>query len=145
MNLYKNGNCKKQCIRRLVLEAFSPVENSHELQVNHINEKRDDNRLQNLEWCTCRYNNTYNGKHKRVAEKKSIPVLQLSLDGKFVKAWKSAVYAERNGFNQSNIIKCCKGRLKTHGGYKWQYLHYYISQIDPRIKKVILLGKEYEF
>ena len=75
----------------------------------------------------------------------SIPVVQLTLDGELVNIYGSAHEAERSGFNNSSISQCCKGRVKTHKDCKWQYLSYYISQIDPRIKKVILFGKEYEF
>lgn len=40
------------CIHRCVLEAFSPVNDMQELQVNHINGCKHDNRLENLEWTT---------------------------------------------------------------------------------------------
>lgn len=43
-------------VHRLVLFAFSPIENSQELQVNHINGIKNDNRLENLEWVTCKEN-----------------------------------------------------------------------------------------
>ena len=49
--LLYNGNNKKSClVHRLVLENFQPCINMKELQVNHINCIRDDNRLENLEW-----------------------------------------------------------------------------------------------
>ena len=144
VGLSKEGSRKLYTIHRLVLMAFSPVENSESLQVNHRNECKTDNRLENLEWCTCKYNNTYNGKHKRVGEKESISIAQLTQDGKFIKAWKSSMAAAREGgYNQGNINSCCKGRQKTHGGFRWCYLYSYIGQIDTRIKKVILFDKEY--
>ena len=55
---------------------------------------------------------------------KSISVVQLTLDGELVNIYCSAIEAEREcGFNHGHINSCCKGRLKTHKGYKWQYLH----------------------
>ena len=144
--LCKGGSRKLHYIHRLVLSTFNPCENSHELQVNHIDENTENNNLTNLEWVTCKENINHGTHNDRVAEKKSIPIAQLALDGKYIKSWKSSMDAQREGgFNRGHIIQCCKGRLKTHGGYKWQYLHDYISQIDPRIKKVILFNKEYEF
>lgn len=77
----------------------------------------------------------------------STPIVQIDPStNKVINVWESSMDAQRvGGYHQGNIIQCCKGKRNTHKGYKWQYLHYYISQIDLRIKKVILFGKEYEF
>lgn len=75
----------------------------------------------------------------------SIPVVQLTLEGELVNVYESAREAERNrGFNGSHITTCIKGRLKTHGGYKWMYLHEYIAKMNPNIKTINLFGKQYE-
>ena len=143
--LTKNGEHKKYLVHRLVLMAFNPVDNIDNLQVNHIDEVKTNNHLSNLEWCNSLYNNTYNDRHKKIAEKNSIPLVQIDAStNKIVNVWKSSKDAAREGgFTKQNIIACCKGRLKTHGGFRWCYLYSYISKIDPRIKKVILFGKEY--
>ena len=81
---------------------------------------------------------------KKMSESNSIPIVQLSLGGKYIRSWKSGRDAGREGgFNPGRISDCCKGNRKSHKGYKWCYLSYYISQIDSRIKKIILFGKEY--
>ena len=157
IGLSKEGERKMYTIHRLVLSTFSPVKNIENLEVNHLDEDKTNNCLSNLEWCTRSYNNNYGTRNDRVAKtmtngKRSIPIAQLTLEGKLVNVWKSSHDAEREeeGFHQSAILKCCKNKYSREGnniykGYKWQYLHYYISQIDPRIKKVILFNKEYEF
>ena len=147
--LCKGGGCKLHYIHRLVLMTFNPNPDIENLEVNHIDEDKTNNCLSNLEWCTRGYNNTYNDRHKKIAEKNtngkcSIPIVQLALDGKLVNVYKSSMEAEREGgFNNRHINSCCKGRYKTHGGFRWCYLYEYISKIDPRIKKVILFDKEY--
>lgn len=55
----------------------------------------------------------------------SIPIVQLSLDGELVKVYDSARAAERKGFAGSKISLCCRGKRKTHKGYKWMYLSDY--------------------
>lgn len=149
--LYKNRKRKKYAVHRLILSTFNPVADMENLEVNHVNEKKDDNRLENLEWLTSRENCNYGTRNKRVAEKQSITIVQLSLDGKYVRSWKSSHEAERvSGFNAGAINRCCKNKYLREGnniykGFRWCYLYSYIGQIDPRIKKVILFGKEYYF
>lgn len=66
VNLWKNGKCKKFQVHRLVALAFLP--NSDNLpQVNHKDENPSNNRLDNLEFCDCKYNINYGtGLERRV-------------------------------------------------------------------------------
>lgn len=51
-----------------------------------------------------------------------IPVVQLTIDGVFLKEWASAKEAERQtGVLSQNISQVCKGKYKSSGGYKWKY------------------------
>lgn len=55
-------------------------------------------------------------------KKNSIPILQFSKDGEFIKEWPSAKEAERQlRISQSHICHCLKGRLKSAGGFVWRY------------------------
>ena len=49
------------------------------------------------------------------------PVAQYNLDGQLIKIWDSAMQAEKEGFNQGNIAKVCRGKRKHHKGYVWKY------------------------
>ena len=114
--LSKNCVKKMYLVHRLVAQAFILNPNSLP-QVNHINENKTDNRVVNLEWCTASYNINYGNRIKKTSR----PVKQLTLDGTLVAIWPSAQEAQRNGFNQSTICKCCIGLINKHKGYKWQY------------------------
>ena len=59
---------------------------------------------------------------KKSAIKHSIPILQFTKDGTFVKEWPSLSEAEHQlGIAHSNICHCIKGRYKSAGGYVWRY------------------------
>ena len=50
------------------------------------------------------------------------PVLQFSKDGKLIAEYLSLNEAERQtGCNQGNICRCCRGKLKSTGGFIWKY------------------------
>ena len=55
-------------------------------------------------------------------KKSSIPILQFTKSGKFVKEWPSLSEAYRQlKISQSNICSCLKGRRKSAGGFVWRY------------------------
>lgn len=63
--LYKDGKINQIYVHRLVAQAFIENTDSSKTLINHINEKKSDNRVSNLEWCDYRYNLTYNNIHNR--------------------------------------------------------------------------------
>ena len=67
VNLYKNGKRKLFKVHRLVAEAFIDNSNSYPL-VNHKDENKQNNRVENLEWCTHEYNINYGTRSQRTSE-----------------------------------------------------------------------------
>ena len=111
VQLCKEGKMKPCLIHRLVATAF--IENPENLpEVNHKNQVKTDNRVDNLEWCSRKYNVRYS-KSKKVGQYK---------DGLLIKIYNATIDVEKDGFNQSNIVACCKGRYKSTGGYQWKYI-----------------------
>ena len=53
--------------------------------------------------------------------KRSKKVLQLSLTGELIREWPSVRECGRNGFDRSSVTACCKGKQKSHKGFKWCY------------------------
>ena len=115
-------------VHRLVASAFVPNPNGY-LEVNHKDENKQNNRADNLEWCTRSENCLYAGRSKRIAEKntngkKSKPIVQLTLDGEVVRVFPSLQEAGRNGYAASNICRCAQGHPNYPNayGYVWKYL-----------------------
>ena len=63
------------------------------------------------------------GKPMSEEQKKKLSkiVLQFSLDGEFIREWPSTRECGRNGFNQGEVAKCCRGEKPQYKGYKWCY------------------------
>lgn len=63
-------NGKKKCCRvhRLVMMAFKPCEGMENLEIDHINCVRDDNRIENLRWCDRKSNMNNELTKKHISE-----------------------------------------------------------------------------
>lgn len=120
VSLYKEGKKKDYRINRLVAIAFIP--NPLNLpEVNHKDENKINNKMDNLEWCTKQYNLNYGTHRKRQAITRGNKVYQYSTNKEFIKVWDSTREAQRNGFDSGHISKCCNNTSKTHKGYVWSY------------------------
>lgn len=129
VTLNKNGNAKKYFVHRLVMYAFCPNPDPDKYtQINHKNEITNDNRPENLEWCTQTYNNNYGGRIAKQANalvngKRAKAVGQYTLNGKLVKIWPSTRECGRHGFKHSGVGACCLGKWTSYKGYKWKYVN----------------------
>lgn len=119
-NLWKNNKQKNLFLHRIIATAF--IDNpGKKPYVNHIDENKLNNDLRNLEWCTARENNMHGTRTKRASEKHSQKVVQLDLNDNVLNVFKSMRQAgQETGVFASNISKCCNGKIKSAGGFKWR-------------------------
>lgn len=112
--LYKQGKLKNHYVHRLVAEAFIENHNNYE-EVNHKDEDKTNNAVENLEFCDRKYNINYGTR----TEKCSKPVLCIETN----KIYPSLNEIKRQtGFAKSNISNACNGKLKQAYGYHWVFL-----------------------
>lgn len=93
---YKNKT-KQYRVHRLILYTFKPNTAHVELDVNHINNKRHDNRLENLEWCTRKENMQHAKKQGR------IKVCRGELSGKAKLTWQKVTWAREMYESEPNV------------------------------------------
>lgn len=145
IGLSKDNNRKYYYVHRLVLQTFVPNPNNYPV-VNHKDQSPNkknkivaNNNVENLEWCTVKYNANY-GNIKELQRQIQIArndlskyILQYDLNGDFIREWRSQKEIERElGFSQPNISFACLN-LETHQafGYMW-----YIKESDNYLLKI---------
>lgn len=129
VHLCRGGKVKTHKVHSLVMEAFvGPRPEGYE--INHINECKTNNRVENLEYCTHRENCNHGTHNERVAAantngKLSTPVLEYGAfaDLAWAKSWPSAREAGRSGgYDIGSVCNCCNGKRKHHHGKIFRYV-----------------------
>ena len=144
VGLWKNEERKTCYVHRLVAETFlenpenkpcinHKIEGDEGKKINMVIFNEDgtvDEEKSTIEWVTYEENINYETRNERVSKaltngKKSKKVLQLSLDGEFIREWPSTQECERNGFYHGAVAECCRGERKTYKGFLWMYAEDY--------------------
>ena len=109
VTLTKDGKMMNLYVHRIVAEAFLPNPDNLPM-VNHKDEDKANNFLENLEWCTAAYNRTYGNAIEKYA------------DGKFANRFDSISEAALSVNGAVGAISAvCKGKRKLAYGFRWEY------------------------
>jgi hypothetical protein len=115
VKLCKFGIAKKHKVHRLVAEAF--IENPLNLPcVNHKDENKTNNHVDNLEWCTVSYNNSYGSRLSKIRKR----IIRIDINGT-IAVYNSIQETEHDGFILSCVKLCLSGKQEKHKNNYWEY------------------------
>lgn len=110
-----NGKVKRK--HQLIAQTFIPNPHNYPI-INHKDENPSNNCVDNLEWCTYKYNSNYGnakvGRSKRVA--------QIDSSGNIVKIWNSIWEATRGGYVRYLVSDCANGKIKSYRKFIWKFI-----------------------
>lgn len=133
-----DNNCKRKMylLHRVVYEAVTGEPIPECMQINHIDEKKDNNMISNLELVSPKQNINYGTGIQRRAKSVSKSMTNNPKHSKQVGAFKngelvmtfpSTMEAQRQGYNSGSVAACCRKCYKREGnnvfkGYEWRYI-----------------------
>lgn len=122
VTLVKDGVPSCRNIHRLVAEAFIDNPCNYE-QINHKDEDKTNNRVENLEWCTAKYNSNYGTGAQRSAEsRKKLPQLKRKVLCVETGEVFDSLTSVKEFTRVNGVWRALNGRNKTCGGYHWRYV-----------------------
>lgn len=123
VELSRNGNKKKYLVYRLLAKAFVPNPNNYN-EVNHIDENPMNNSLDNLEWCTHRYNINHGTRTSRasMAKWKGVGMYHPENDVLMMVFSSCLEAAKYMQVSSSSISTSCNKKGRLVKGYKFKMI-----------------------
>lgn len=124
VKISKNNVQKNISVHRLVAQAF--IQNPYNLpMINHKDENKLNNMVENLEWCDNKYNSNYGTKPRKIGNNHKKKIAQYTKENVLIKIWNSATDVKKElNYDDSSIRKCCNNKKNYNSayGYIWRIL-----------------------
>ena len=124
VDLRKDGIRKSKLIHRLVAEVFIPNQNNY-LEINHKDENKTNNYVENLEWCTKEYNMNHGTQKERASQTRSKKVKAINVKTGEVLTFSSGKEAKsKGGYSRGCVSQACQGIYcggNLYRGHRWSY------------------------
>ena len=122
-----NGKLVTKRIHTIAAETFIPNPSNLPF-INHKNEDKSDNRVDNLEWCTAKYNSNYGTCQERRAisikymrRNRFVDIDQYDTDGNFIRSFTNKGELDDCGYVVKTVLNCCRHLQETSHGYVWRF------------------------
>jgi hypothetical protein len=113
---YETNKRKWFLVHRLVLSTFNPIDGMENMEINHKDEDKSNNQLDNLEWVTSLENCNYGNRNNKISKKRSTKVICVET-GIVYDSCKHA--SDLTGISRSGISNCLTGKRNRAGKYHW--------------------------
>lgn len=144
VNLHKDKKPYRKLIHILVAQQYIPNPENKPI-VNHIDEDRANNHVENLEWVTVKENSNHGNRNEKLAKRGSRPINEYDTSGRYLRTWISAsAFARHYGISTTPVFICLSGKGKTVAGRQVRYYSGSIENISST-KKTCFVIKKYDF
>ena len=129
--LHKDKKAYNRQLHVLIAQKYIPNPENKPI-VNHIDENRANNNVNNLEWVDAKENANHGDRGEKIAHRRSVPVNEYDIYGHYIRTWVSvAAFGRHYNVAPSNVSAVARGAWNAIAGRQVRYYTGDLSDISP--------------